>query len=113
MPVDLDAYCQRVGYTGERTPTLATLRALQQCHLLHITFENLNPLLGKPVPLDLASLEHKLIHQGRGGYCFENNLLFMAVLTALGGDYRPGLLEPTGGRTATPLAYVVAGNHRG
>ena len=84
MPVDLDAYCQRVGYTGERTPTLATLRALQQCHLLHITFENLNPLLGKPVPLDLASLEHKLIHQGRGGYCFENNLLFMAVLTALG-----------------------------
>lgn len=84
MPLDLDAYCQRVGYTGERTPTLATLRALQQCHLQHITFENLNPLLGKPVPLDLASLERKLVQQRRGGYCFENNLFFMAVLTELG-----------------------------
>ena len=84
MPLDLNAYFHRIGFSGERTPTLATLAALQQAHLQHIAFENLNPLLGKPVPLAVDGLAHKLIQQGRGGYCFENNLLFMAVLTDLG-----------------------------
>lgn len=84
MPLDLDAYLERIGFSGDTAPTLATLAALQQRHLQQITFENLNPLLGLPVPLDIDSLQRKLITQGRGGYCFENNLLFMAVLEALG-----------------------------
>ncbi len=49
-----------------------------------IAFENLNSFLKQPVPLDLASLQQKLIHEKRGGYCFEQNLLLRAVLIALG-----------------------------
>jgi N-hydroxyarylamine O-acetyltransferase len=81
--IDLDAYFQRIGYDGERTPTLATLQAIHARHATTIPFENLTPLLRQPVRLDLAALQDKLIHQGRGGYCFEQNLLLRAVLLAL------------------------------
>ncbi|HEU0204965.1 MAG TPA: arylamine N-acetyltransferase [Burkholderiaceae bacterium] len=81
---DLDAYFERIGYAGERRPTLDTLRAVQLRHTATIPFENLNPLLRWPVPLDLPSLERKLVRSGRGGYCFEHNLLLRHMLEALG-----------------------------
>ena len=82
--IDLDAYFRRIDYDGERMPTLATLRAIHARHATTIPFENLTPLLHQPVRLDLASLQHKLVQSGRGGYCFEQNLLLHAVLLALG-----------------------------
>lgn len=82
--LDLDAYFRRIAYRGERTPTLATLRALQLQHLQAIAFENLDALAGRPVRLDAESLQRKLVAGGRGGYCFEHNLLFLRVLRALG-----------------------------
>jgi N-hydroxyarylamine O-acetyltransferase len=82
--LDLDAYFQRIGYAGERSPTLATLQAIHLRHATIIPFENLTPLLHQPVRLDLAALQHKLVQSGRGGYCFEQNLLLLAVLRALG-----------------------------
>lgn len=82
--LDLDAYFGRIGYSGSRAPTLETLRALHLRHALAIPFENLDPLRRLPVRLDLASLQQKLVHDGRGGYCFEHNLLFKDVLEALG-----------------------------
>jgi len=82
--IDLDAYFQRIGYTGERAPTLDTLRAIHVRHTEAIPFENLNPLLKWPVRLDAPSLEQKLVRDGRGGYCFEHNLLLSHVLKALG-----------------------------
>jgi len=81
---DLDAYFRRIGYSGSRTPDLNTLRAIHLQHALSIPFENLDPLLGRAPRLDLASLEQKLIHARRGGYCFEQNLLLSHVLQALG-----------------------------
>ncbi|MDR3513828.1 MAG: arylamine N-acetyltransferase [Caulobacteraceae bacterium] len=81
---DLDAYLARVGYAGPREPTLATLAALHALHPAAIPFENLDPLLERPVRLDLASLQAKLVAQRRGGYCFEQNALFRAALQALG-----------------------------
>jgi len=56
-------------------------------HALHpaaIPFENLNPLLGLPVQLDVDSLQAKLVAGGRGGWCFEHNTLFAHALEALG-----------------------------
>jgi N-hydroxyarylamine O-acetyltransferase len=82
--IDLGAYFRRIGYEGPRTPTLETLAALHRLHPQAIAFENLAPLLSRPVQLDLAFLEEKLVRRGRGGYCFEHNLLFSHVLTALG-----------------------------
>jgi N-hydroxyarylamine O-acetyltransferase len=82
--IDLDAYFKRVGYEDPRKPTLDTLRALHRLHPQAIPFENLDPLLRRPVQLDPASLQAKLVEGGRGGYCFEHNSLFAQVLRALG-----------------------------
>lgn len=82
--IDLSAYVRRIGYEGDAAPTLATLRALHQLHARSIAFENLDPLLRRPVSLDPAALERKLVHAGRGGYCFEQNGLLLNVLRALG-----------------------------
>ena len=82
--VDIDGYLARICYKGDRTPTLETLQAIHKQHTQTIAFENLNSFLKQPVPLDLGSLQQKLIHEGRGGYCFEQNLLLRSVLIALG-----------------------------
>lgn len=82
--IDHDGYFRRIGYDGSRAPTLAVLRAVQLRHALSIPFENLDPLLRRPVPLDLESLQGKLLSGRRGGYCFEQNRLFQQALEALG-----------------------------
>jgi N-hydroxyarylamine O-acetyltransferase len=82
--IDLDAYFERVGYDGPRAPTLAVLRELHRLQPAVIAFENLSPLLGDPVPIDAVSLHAKMVAGGRGGYCYEQNLLFGSVLEALG-----------------------------
>ena len=89
MPVDLDAYFRRIAYDGPRTPTLETLTAIHRLHPAAIAFESLDPLLGRPVRLDPASLEAKLVHGRRGGYCFEQNGLLLQILTALGYSVTP------------------------
>jgi len=83
-PVDLPAYFARVGYTGPAEPTAAVLAALHLAHATHIPFENCDILLGRPIRLDLDSLQAKLVRGGRGGYCFEQNLLLAAVLEQIG-----------------------------
>jgi N-hydroxyarylamine O-acetyltransferase len=82
--LDLAAYLGRIGYSGRVQPSRATLEALHLAHATHIPFENLDILLGRPIRLDLASLQDKLVRGRRGGYCFEQNLLFASVLERLG-----------------------------
>jgi N-hydroxyarylamine O-acetyltransferase len=82
--MDLDAYFARVGFNGARAPTLDSLRELHLAHAQTIPFENLNPLLGWRVALDLPSVEEKLVRLRRGGYCFEQNALLAAALRELG-----------------------------
>ena len=84
MSADLEACGQRIEYAGAWTRTLETLRILHLAHVTHIPFENLDILLGRPILLDLESLWAKLIHGQRGGYCFEHNSLFAAVLESIG-----------------------------
>ena len=81
---ELDAYLARIGYSGPRTATLDTLQALHVLHPAAIAFENLNPLLGWPVSLDVNSLQEKMVAGGRGGWCFEHNTLLRYALEALG-----------------------------
>lgn len=80
----LDRYLARIGYRGERAPTLAVLRELHRLHPLAIAFENLDPFAGRRVAIDIASIAAKLVDQRRGGYCFEHNTLFAHALTQLG-----------------------------
>jgi N-hydroxyarylamine O-acetyltransferase len=87
--IDLDAYFERIGHAGSRSPTLDTLQALHLRHPSAIPFESLNPLLGRPVAIDPEALQAKLVARRRGGYCFEQNGLFLHVLTALGFQVTP------------------------
>ncbi len=87
--MDLDAYLRRVSYDGPRAPTLSTLHALCAAHLKAIPFENLDVLLGRAIDLSEEAVERKLVHGGRGGYCFEQNTLLLRALTALGFAARP------------------------
>lgn len=82
--LDLDAYFSRIGYTGTREPTLATLEQLQFAHGTSVPFENLDIQLGRPISIDLASIQAKLVKARRGGYCFEQNTLLAAALERLG-----------------------------
>lgn len=81
---DLEAWLRRIFYDGPRAPTLATLRGVVAAHATAISYETIDPLLGHPPKLDVASLQQKMIVGGRGGYCFEQNMLFRAGLRSLG-----------------------------
>jgi N-hydroxyarylamine O-acetyltransferase len=87
--LDLEAYLDRIGRPQAGAATLATLAELQQAHCAAIPFENLDILLGRPIGLELAQLQAKLVSGGRGGYCFEQNTLFEAALRALGFGVTP------------------------
>jgi N-hydroxyarylamine O-acetyltransferase len=106
--VDLDAYCARIGYEGPRAPTLPVLQDLHRLHPAAIPFEGIDVLLGRDVPLDTASLQAKLITGGRGGYCFEQNLLLRDVLAAIGFEVAPLIARSRWGR---PLSAVRARSH--
>lgn len=82
--MDLDAYFHRIGYAGPRAPSLEVLREVVLAHATTVPFENLDILLGRGISLDDAAVERKLVHDRRGGYCFEQNSLLLRVLTALG-----------------------------
>jgi N-hydroxyarylamine O-acetyltransferase len=82
----LDAYLARIGVDAAPAPDMETLRRLHLAHATRIPFENLDVLLGRPIRLDTASLVAKLVHGGRGGYCFEQNLLLARALAAIGFD---------------------------
>lgn len=103
--VKLNPYFERIGFAGSIAPTLQTLQALHIAHPSAIPFENLNPLLGLPVPLDLRSLEQKLVSDHRGGYCYEQNTFFLHVLRSLGYEVKPLGARVLWGRAGdTPVA---------
>ncbi len=80
----VDPYLARVGYTGPTAPTLETLRALHRAHLLAVPFENLDISLGREIVVDEAAIIRKVVEQRRGGFCYELNSAFAALLRALG-----------------------------
>ena len=84
MGFGFDEYLQRIGYAGPRAATAAVLAEVQLRHVQTIAFENFNSWLKRPVALDTETLVEKMVRGGRGGYCYEQNLLFGEALRALG-----------------------------
>src|ERR1700678_4784483 len=80
----LENYLARIGYRGATEVNRETLKALKASHLDAIPFEALDPFLHRPVRLDPASVVAKLVDSPRGGYCFEQNLLFKTALETIG-----------------------------
>ncbi len=81
---DVQSYLARVGYTGSTSPTLETLRAIHYAHLLAVPFENLDIALGRKIALDEDFFIRKIVERRRGGFCYELNGAFAALLQALG-----------------------------
>ena len=82
--MDVDAYLERINYKGPVEPTAETLRGLHVAHLLAVPFENLSIHASEPVVLEDPALYEKVVARRRGGFCYELNGLFAALLRALG-----------------------------
>jgi N-hydroxyarylamine O-acetyltransferase len=103
--LDFVAYLERVGLSADERPTLA---AIHRAHATSIPFENLDPHRGIPVSLAQEDLEQKLVHERRGGYCFEQNLLLASALEHLGLIVEPMLARV---RRGAPLGTVRPRSH--
>ena len=84
--MDITAYLERINYPGSRTPSAETLRNLQVAHLLSVPFENLSIHVHEAIVLNDEALFDKIVERRRGGFCYECNGLFAALLRALGFD---------------------------
>src|SRR5579871_4115487 len=82
--LNINDYLTRINYHGGLEPTLPTLQALHETHLLAIPFENLSIHYQQPIRLQEEALFDKIVYQRRGGFCYELNGLFAWLLRELG-----------------------------
>ena len=82
--MDIDTYLQRIKYGGSLAPTASTLRELQLAHLSAVPFENLSIHSNEPIILNDDALFEKIVQRRRGGFCYELNGLFAALLRKVG-----------------------------
>lgn len=80
----MDAYLARIGANRPTRPDAETLRELHLRHLRTVPFENLSIHLGEDIALDHDALVAKIVERRRGGFCYELNGAFGALLSALG-----------------------------
>ncbi|MFJ8825834.1 arylamine N-acetyltransferase [Streptomyces sp. NPDC102467] len=104
-----DAYLARIGAARPAAPTAEALRALHLAHLRTVPFENLSVHLGEDITLDTDTLVAKLVDRRRGGFCYELNGAFAALLDALG--FEVTLLQARGvgegGRPGIPYDHLA------
>ena len=82
--LDIPAYLSRIGYAGSTQPTAETLRAIHRAHLLTVPFENLDIGLSRKIECDADAAVRKIVEKQRGGFCYEMNGAFAALLRELG-----------------------------
>lgn len=106
------AYLKRMGYEEPVREDEQTLNGLIRAHLEKVPFENLDVCdQGKVPSLDEGDLFDKIVGRRRGGYCFELNTLFQALLRALGFTVYPVAVRVVWNRDILPpishMALVV------
>jgi N-hydroxyarylamine O-acetyltransferase len=82
--LNVPAYLDRISHAGPTTPTPETLRSLHHAHMLSVPFENLDIGLGRKIVCEQASFIRKIVEKRRGGFCYELNGAFAALLRELG-----------------------------
>ena len=110
--MDTDAWLQRIGIARPASNDFDALHTLQWAHMRSVPFENLDVYLGRPLALSPTALFDKVVHRRRGGYCFELNTLFAAMLRTLGFRLKPHLArvwlrDPVGIPARNHLAHTV------
>lgn len=105
----VDDYLARIGAPRPASADLEALRDLQSAHLLAVPFENLSIHLGEPIVLEQEDLVAKVTRRRRGGFCYELNGAFAALLTGLG--FRVSLLSARvfgpGGQPGPPHDHMT------
>ncbi|MGW7360533.1 arylamine N-acetyltransferase family protein [Streptomyces sp. NPDC054802] len=108
-PQDVDAYLARIGAGWPERADADALRDLQLRHLLSVPFENLSVHLGEPLVLADGPLLEKIVGARRGGFCYELNGAFAALLRGLG--FGVTLLQARvfgdGGRLGIPYDHLA------
>jgi len=84
MNQKLQAYLERIGYGGAIESSIENLRAIHRAHMMSVPFENLDIHVGRWIVLDEERLYQKIVNERRGGFCFEQNGLFYAMLGEMG-----------------------------
>ncbi len=122
LPIDSSrtrAYLARIGARHPGRQDEEALRHLHRRHLLTVPFENLSVHLGEDIVLEAEALTHKIVEGRRGGFCYELNGAFAALLSTLGfpvtllaarvfGDDGPGpLFDHLALRVETPRPWLV------
>lgn len=107
MKPQLQAYFERIGYTGAARPDLATLNVVHRAHALAIPYENLDVYLERPVDQDIERIFHKIVRDGRGGWCYEMNGLLGWALREIGFT----VTRHTGGVFRADFGDDALGNH--
>jgi len=82
--IDVAAYLARIGYTGPTAPNAETLRSVHRSHMLAVPFENLDISAKRLIVCDEERFIRKIVKERRGGFCYELNGAFAALLRALG-----------------------------
>lgn len=82
--INVPSYLVRINYTGRTDPSIETLRAIHRAHLFAVPFENLDISLGRKIVVDEDAILNKVVNLRRGGFCYELNCAFAALLRALG-----------------------------
>lgn len=106
---EVDSYLARIAYAGPREASASVLADLHRAHLLAVPFENLSIHAGEPIVLDEAALFAKVVGRRRGGFCYELNGLFAALLASLGfGVERlAARVYGEGGRPGIPFDHLA------
>ncbi|HVO79563.1 MAG TPA: arylamine N-acetyltransferase [Terriglobales bacterium] len=81
---DVRPYLARIAYTGPTVPNAETLRALHRAHMMTVPFENLDIARGREIVCDEDRILKKIVGRKRGGFCYEMNGAFAALLRGLG-----------------------------
>lgn len=105
----LDRYAARLGFVRPLTPDLRTLGDLHAAHMAAVPFENSSVLFGEPIALDPASFVDKVAVHGRGGFCYELNGAFAALLGDAGYavEYLEARVYGDGGRLGEPFEHLA------
>ncbi|MBL8893848.1 MAG: arylamine N-acetyltransferase [Rhizobiales bacterium] len=104
---ELKHYFRRIGYDGSPRPDYETLRAVHQLQNDAVTYENLDVQLGRRVGRDLAPIFEKIVAEGRGGWCYEQNELLGWALSEIGFQ----VTQHAGGVARDVNGQASVGNH--
>ena len=105
----VDAYLRRLGVEQPAWPTVDALRELHLRHQRTVPFENLSIHLGEEIVLEEKRLLEKVVERRRGGFCYELNGAFGALLAALGYDVTllAARVYGDGGRLGIPYDHLA------